>query len=201
MRHIDKKQTSPKFSTFVKKKLPKQWHELYLQDKDIYKEACEALLEEQSNMCGYTEIYFRDKEKGHIDHYIKRSIDNRKTFDWKNLIYATKDDAYGANCKDKIIKIEDYKDIFNPVTDYPEDYFEYTFFGEIHPKSDIDASYSAKAVKTIEMFNLNHKTLCGLRKDFARACENLKNGGFTKEEIREHLRNEGFESLKMQLLK
>lgn len=201
MRHIDKNQASPQFSNFVKKKLPKQWHELYLQDKDIYKEACEALLEEQSNMCGYTEIYFRDKEKGHIDHYIKRSIDNRKTFDWNNLIYATKDAAYGANYKDKVIKKEDYCNIFNPVTDYPEDYFEYSYLGEILPKHGIDASHYAKAEKTIEMFNLNHKSLCSKRRNAAISIDELKKNKLAKDEIIEYLREEGFDSIKTQLLK
>ncbi len=200
MRHINKNQAPPKFSESVKRKLPKQWEELHQQDKDIYREACEALLEEQNNMCGYTEIYFRDNVKRHIDHYIKRDIDNRKTFDWNNLIYATRDSEFGACHKDKVIKKVDYMDIFNPITDYPEEYFEYSYLGEIHPKSDIDASNHAKAEKTIQMFNLNHKSLCLKRQNITIAIESLRKGKMAKEEIIEHLRDGGFDSLKKQIL-
>lgn len=203
MRHIDKDQAPPQFSNFVKRKSPKQWVELndQDQDKEIYKEACKVLLEEQSNMCGYTEIYFRENVKGHIDHYIKRSIDNRKTFDWNNLIFATKDSLFGANYKDKVIKEEDYNNIFNPITDYPEDYFEYSYTGEVNPKSDIDAPNLAKAKKTIEVFNLNDKTLCRRRENVAKSIDELKRGGLSDDDIMEYLSNEGFDSLKMQLFK
>lgn len=200
MRHINKNQAPPKFSNFVKRKLPKQWEELHQQDKEIYTEVCEALLEEQNEMCGYTELHFRDNMMGHIDHYIKRDIDNRKTFDWNNLIYAAKDSEFGANHKDKVIKEADYDDMFDPITDYPENYFEYSYLGEIHPKSDIEHPFLAKAKKTIEVFNLNHKTLCLKRKNIAVTIENLKKGEMSKEEIIEHLKEEGFDSLIKQLV-
>ena len=189
------------FSNFVKKKSPKKWDELHPGNRDVFKEMCKALLKEQNNLCGYTEIYLGDSKEGHIDHYIKRDIDNSKAYDWENLIYATKDTAFGACYKDQAIRREDYINIFNPVKDCPDDYFEYTYLGEIQPKSDIDAPYRAKAEKTIEMFNLNHKTLCRKRQNVASAVDNLKNGKLTKEKIIEYLREEGFDSIKTQLLK
>lgn len=200
MRHIKKNEAAPKFFNFVKKKTPKLWGELHQQDKDIYREACEALLQEQHNMCGYTEVYFRDNIKGNIDHYVKRGIDNRKTFEWNNLIYATIDSTFGASYKDKVIKKEDYKHVFNPITDYPENYFEYSTLGEVYPKSCIDNSHRAKAEKTIEIFNLNDNKLCNQRKSIAIAIYKLKKGNLTNENIIDYLGDVGFDSLKMQLL-
>lgn len=200
MKYINKKQAPYEFSDFVRKNSPKQWKELAVHNHEIYVEACEALLAEQQNLCGYTEIFFRRNLKGHIDHFVKRDIDNRKTFDWNNLVYASLDDAFGARYKDRKIKSEDYNDIFNPVFDNPQEYFEYSLLGDIMPKTGIDSINRKRAEKTIELFNLNDSTLCNRRKDTIIAINSFMSGGMAIKDILDCLGETGFDSLKNQIL-
>lgn len=85
-------------------------------------------MDDQNYLCGYTEIKLDDNY--HIDHFIKRDIDPRQTFDWQNMIAAVHDSKFGADFKDKTVNKNDYNKrlkkyncILNPVTENMENRF------------------------------------------------------------------------------
>ena len=94
------------------------WSDFHEDHKDIFEESRSVILtDEQNQLCGYTEIYINDLKDCHIDHYKKKSMFPELTFEWNNLIVATKDSNFGANYKDNKSGIQknNYGNIFNPV--------------------------------------------------------------------------------------
>lgn len=140
MRKIDKLHPIQSFIDFVKRENPTTWDEF---DNVVRRETKEfMLLEEQFLLCGYTELYI-DDNYCHMDHYIKRSLDNSQCYVWNNLIVAVNDDDFGAKFKDGangIKNLSDYNYIFNPVNDRIQDFFRYTTDGKIHPIENLSES-------------------------------------------------------------
>lgn len=152
-------------------------------------------------MCGYTELPLSEDDKDiHIDHYKKRDLFPRETFDWNNLIVALKSDEFGADYKDNRyhIRKEEYSQILNPATDIAQDYFEYLATGDICPKPKLTLPERLKAEKTIEVFNLNHASLVNRRKDLVRMINAYKE--LPKEVIASCIAPLGFKSLQEQKL-
>ena len=177
------------------------WLDFHEEHQEIYEKSRFVILaDEQNQLCGYTEIYINDLTDCHIDHYKKRSLFPELTFEWNNLIAATKDSDFGAIYKDNKsgIRENDYNHIFNPVTDNVENYFYYTTWGEVTPKIAISEIDNQKAKKTIEVFNLNHKSL----KDRRRNLDNMISsyGEMPKEDIFAVFKNLGFRSTINQIL-
>jgi uncharacterized protein (TIGR02646 family) len=156
------------FSKFVNKENPADWQ--YFIVKGLGKEVREYILYvEQNYQCAYTEVNISsDKLSSHIDHYRKRDIFSNFIFKWNNLLVASNSELYGAKYKDKIINIGNqsiYELLLNPSIDNPKDYFYYALTGEIAPKSSDKASVEYKKAEiTIDVFNLNHKSLVNRRK-------------------------------------
>lgn len=208
MRKIEKQQPLECFEDFKKENPGVDWNHDFsnprLPSFRCYEEIrFQILLEEQQILCGYTELFINNEKNTHIDHYIKRSFDNTKTFDWNNLIVSCNDDDFGARYKDMKSKITlaEYSDIFNPVIDNVQDYFEYLTNGEVISKSKgINQSLIDKANRTIEVFNLNENTLKSHRRDLIRMIESYKNTELSILDIKEALANTGFKSLKEQYL-
>ena len=178
------------------------WSDFHRDYKDIFEESRLLILtDEQNQLCGYTEIYIKELIYCHIDHYKKRSIFPELTFDWNNLIVANYDDNFGARYKDNKsgIQANDYNNIFNPVVDNVENYFDYTIWGEVIPKTAISEVDNQKAKKTIKVFNLNHNSLKDRRKNLISMISSC--GKMTKEEILTVFENSGFESVINQTLK
>jgi len=158
---------------------------------DIYQDTrWQILIDEQLQQCGYTELYIENLEDSHIDHYKKREHFSNLTFDWNNLIVATKDNDFGANHKDNHYKIEknEYNDIFNPIDDHVEDYFYYLEWGEIREDK-------GKVQKTIKIFNLNHEYLQERRKKLITLIDIYRSGGLSIDEIKDTLELSGFKSV------
>ena len=134
------------------------------------------LMEEQNFQCAYTEIRL-EPEQSHIDHFKKKSLYPNLTFHWNNLLTSSNYDFYGARFKDKHIKKEHYQNIINPVVENPQQYFSYSFTGEIlvDPKNE-------KTKLSIEMFNLNDRSLVEQRKAVAEIVKSMYNQ-FTVEEL------------------
>lgn len=157
--------------------------------QDIYQNSrLQILTDEQNQMCGYTEIYINELEECHIDHYKKREFFPELTFNWDNLIVATKDNDFGANYKDNEYKIQkaEYIKIFNPVID--EVKFKYTTSGEIVETDE-------KIKKTVEVFNLNYEPLKNRRKKLITTIKSYKDGGLNNDEIKTALNTAGFISV------
>lgn len=154
------------------------------------------LLDEQDCLDGYTEIPIEDETYSHIDHFKKRSMFPTKTFDWDNLVAATKDNDFGANFKDNKSGITkaDYNLFFNPVTDLVQDYFYYNERGEVEPNPDLDdESIKMKVLKTIEVFNLQNPILVNRRKTVIQQIKNCAT--LSPEEILGAMKNGGFLSV------
>lgn len=195
MRKIDKYPPIQTFVDFVRNNTPITWKDCESSVKRATTEF--ILLEEQFLLCGYTEIYI-DSTDCHIDHYIKRDLDNRLCFDWNNLIVAVNDDDYGAKHKDGksgIKNLIEYSLIFNPVIDRTQDFFRYTTDGKIHPAENLNQVNFNKAEKTILIFNLNHNSLKSRRQGVISMIQLLKDGGRTNEDLFVDLESIGFKSM------
>jgi uncharacterized protein (TIGR02646 family) len=202
MRKINKRDPLPAFLTFKEKDPSANWDTFHKKAQDIYNATREVILmEEQNCLCGYTEIPIEEITDAHLDHFLKKSLSPKDTFNWNNLIAATLDDDFGANHKDTKYKIKknEYGGIFNPVKDNVEHYFDYNFRGEIIPRANIGTLLEAKVKKTIEVFNLNHETLKKRRALIITQIQNCK--GLSEEAIRGALSYSGFVSVVNQYTK
>ena len=203
MRKINKGNPIPGFNGNNFNNNCNNWSDFHEDYKNIFEESRLVILtDEQNQLCGYTEIHINKLIDCHIDHYKKKNsaFFPELIFDWNNLIVATKDSDFGANYKDNKsdIQVNDYDNIFNPVIDNVENYFYYTFWGEITPKPEISGSEKEKVKKTIEVFNLNHNSLKDRRKNLIRKISCY--GEMAKENILTALENSGFESVINQIL-
>ena len=202
MRKINKRTPIPGFNGNNFNNSCNNWSDFHEDHKDIFEESRSVILtDEQNQLCGYTEIYINDLKDCHIDHYKKKSMFPELTFEWNNLIVATKDSNFGANYKDNKSGIQknNYGNIFNPVIDNVENYFDYTTWGEVTPKTAISEVENQKAIKTIEVFNLNHNSLKDRRKNLISMIGSY--GEIAKIDILAALDKSGFKSVINQTLK
>ena len=166
MRKIYKQTPPTDFSKFVSKNHPKRWEEL---PPAISSESRFCILcNEQDCLCGYSEIILKESPAtSHIDHYYKRDLFPKKTYDWNNLIVSTIDEDFGGKYKDNTYKIGkgEYAQIFNPVVDDMSQFIEFSGNGEIVPLKGLEVSTISKIKKTIEVFNLNCISLRNRRKN------------------------------------
>jgi len=173
MKKIDK--IEPDFyQKYTSRNRPESWNQMSFDigfDMRTY-----MLLEEQNFQCAYTEIRI-EPEQSHIDHFKKKSLFPHLTFYWNNLLTSSNYDFYGARFKDKHIKKEQYQHIINPVTENPQQYLTYSFTGEI-----LIDSNDEKVKKTVEIFNLNERSLVEQRKTVAKVVKSMCSQ-FTVEEL------------------
>lgn len=203
MRKINKQESPSGFNGSKFNNNCSNWSDFHKYHKDKYEESrLNILNEEQNQLCGYTELYIKELEDCHIDHYKKRSMFPQLTFKWENLIVATKDDAFGAKYKDNSagIQANDYNLFFNPVIDNVEQYFYYNKWGGIEPISDISDELKKKVIKTIEVFKLDHDSLEIRRKNYFKILNSYVSSNLNKGEIINALKDSGFKSLLIQEL-
>jgi len=156
MLKIDKKEPLF-FADFIKNK--KLWSDI--KNRAILNQ---ELLKEQINMCAYCES--RLKDYYHIDHFYKRDLFPKLTFDYDNLFLSCNCENSCAKHKDSYgLKIDEFNKIFSP-KNINLDEFEYSFTGEIIGKTQ-------KANKTIEVFNLNSRSLVEKRKKISINSQNM----------------------------
>ncbi len=178
MKRIIKKEPAF-FSNYISNKKTTSWQELSRDignDVRVYMlsgmtpDNCECC-SEQNYQCAYTELNIEPEATySHIDHFKKRSIfkETASIFDWFNLFTASNHEDYGAKYKDKNIRKQDYKHLINPAFENPADYFTYNLLGDIVIKSKNKSSIEyLKAKKTIDLFNLQDKSLIEQRKSVA----------------------------------
>ena len=196
MRRIVKTEPNFSFSNFVLRNNPQNWEELPVDIKNTAKEY--ILINEQYGLSGYTEKPVT--KKSHIDHYIKRDLNPRLTFDWNNLIVDEINDLYGARFKDnQIHHLNQYTTILNPVTDDVHLFFYYSQTGRIDPHPNLTDIERVKAKNTIDIFNLNHPDLVNRRKIILKNIQDYQNL-LENERIFESLKSYGFHSLLKQEL-
>jgi uncharacterized protein (TIGR02646 family) len=201
MRKINKDSPLASFTNFKEKNPGADWnndfsmpgcagHNTYLETR------VKILIDEQNCICGYSEIPIDDERDCHIDHFRKRNMFPDYTFDWYNLVAASNDEDFGAKYKDNKsgIKKPDYSNFFNPVEEFVNSYFYYNERGEIEPHPTLsDPVLQSKVQKTIEVFNLQNKSLVNRRKTIIEQIKAYSE--LTKEEIFDALKFGGFISL------
>lgn len=196
MRRIDKSEEPQSLRSFNKAKHEK-WGEFSDKaNRHVYNDCLQQCIEDQACLCGYTEVPL-SKDNRHIDHYIKRDFAPDLTFCWNNMIAAVKDSRFGADYKDEHVKRNDYDkseccytDILNPLKDEFAGRFRFSADGTIEPSDSQDI----KAEKTIELFNLNEKSLKERRKVQMENVRQYTKDGLAKEKIPALLAEDGFVS-------
>jgi uncharacterized protein (TIGR02646 family) len=144
MKKINKSEEPSSLTKFKRKNSSNKWEDIHTeQSQSIYEDCLLQCMDDQNYLCGYTEIKFEDNY--HIDHFIKRDISPRQTFDWQNMIAAVHDSKFGADFKDKTVEKNDYNKrlkkynhILNPVTDNIEGRFIFSTNGVIEPANRND---------------------------------------------------------------
>jgi len=145
------------FHNFIKGK--KVWSDI----KDR-QELNKELLKEQANMCAYCES--KIPKDYHIDHFYKRDLFPKLTFNYDNLFISCNCEKSCAKYKDKYgLKKDDFNTFFSP-QNINLDEFEYSLTGEIIGKTE-------KANKTIIVFNLNNRSLVEKRKTISLNSKNM----------------------------
>lgn len=194
MRRINKGVPFDDFVKYLNKHKPSKWEELNGELR--YNMRLHILLYEQDCLCGYSEIPLdAENTSSHIDHFVKRDYDHSKIFDWDNLVVSAIDEDYGGKYKDNTYKIKqnEYAQIFNPTKDDMGQYIEYLRDGRIAPRDGIQDAINDKILKTIEVFNLNCRSLKNRRKQLLIELDSCS--GLPKEELKHTFEKNGFISL------
>lgn len=194
MRRINKGVPFDDFVKYLDKHKPSKWEELNGELR--YNMRLHILLYEQDCLCGYSEIPLdAENTSSHIDHFVKRDYDHSKIFDWDNLVVSAIDEDYGGKYKDNTYKIKqtEYAQIFNPTKDDMGQYIEYLRDGRIAPRDGIQDAINDKILKTIEVFNLNCRSLKNRRKQLLIELDSCS--GLPKEVLKHTFEKNGFISL------
>jgi len=174
------KNDEPEYFTNAKKKVASPKTKGAWADDEIknirFRLRKDILKSEQNGVCAYCEQSITsDKESSNIDHFRTRNLFPELTLEYDNLVVSCNSNNRCSNHKDNNIKIKnEYDNIVNPVKENPEEFFEFLPTGEILPKNE-------RAEKTIEVFNLNHKSLQQRREGIAKTLMYL--GNMTIEDI------------------
>jgi len=191
MQKINKKSPIPEFSNLMSQKnKPKVWDDV---PSDVrFKMKCFMLSCEQNNLCGYTELPLKN-DNSHIDHFKKRNMFPKLTFVWDNFVIASIDEEFGAKFKDNHSNLtkKDYNIIYNPVVRGMENVVWYDKDGKMYPNDNNDVG----TMRTIEIFNLNHKSLKQRRKEIIKQVDEYFKCGCSNEDIKEILQQSGFPSV------
>lgn len=191
------------FNQWAQSENLKRWEEYSAPDSQYYQHysATRSTIasNEQDSMSAYTEKPLSSKI--HIDHFRKRSLYPRLTFDYTNFYVDDVNDNYGACYKDNragvaIDTYEGEKCIFCPITDEFGRFTEYMEDGCIKPKDGLSDNECSRVKETIRVFNLNHSALksmrCSLIEIVREYCGYQQ---FSEDEIRNCMRDQGFPSV------
>ncbi|NDV63736.1 hypothetical protein [Bacteroides sp. 224] len=122
-------------------------------------------------------------------------------FDWNNFVVDSRDTYYGACHKDKVVNNPMiYNEIFDPVADDVENFFYYNGDGSIIPLYTLSDQDKQKVIKTVEVFNLNHRTLKNRRAELLKELEEW-GGSLSDDEVKAAFSKYGFKSVLEQKLR
>lgn len=161
MLKVNKKSEPEEFTKYKKKNKVVNWKD-FTSESGIKKLLKEALLEEQENSCcPYCEIEI-SLNNSQIEHIKPKDKFPKLLIDYDNLIACCLERKRCGNSK-----ANKWEELFiNPVTENPEDYFEYDIkTGKIIPIFKEKEKFE-KAKYTIDLLNLNENRLCEIRKVF-----------------------------------
>lgn len=136
-----------------------------------------ALLDEQLNVCCYTELHAEDYNYTyHIEHVLNKSKFPELTFEYQNLAASalssldlgvmkntSEGAAFGGHAPEKSYSVD--VDLFiTPHQINCEKFFYYLSDGEVTPAKNLNESEVARAKYTIKCLNLNSQFLVSQRK-------------------------------------
>ena len=159
MLKVNKKSEPAEFTKYKSKNKIINWDSFTAEIKQVLKQ---YLLEEQENSCcPYCEIEI-NLENSHIEHIKPKNTFPNLLANYSNFIACC---LTKKRCGDS--KASNWNELFvNPVTENPEDYFEYNIkTGKIIPIFK-DGEKNKKANYTIELLKLNDNRLCDIRKRY-----------------------------------
>ena len=200
MKRINKRE--PLFFTdFIRKNNPVNWSDIaeirdniriYMLSGLVPDASIENnTISEQNFQCAYTEIDIeKNNSSSHIDHFYKQSMFPDLRFKWANLFTSTNNEYFGAKYKDNTYRIqqEEYQYLINPSTENPNDFFNYSFTGEILIKEiDINSSKYKKAELTKNVFNLNERSLVEQRQTVVKIVKLYFDQNFSIDEIKRNI--------------
>jgi uncharacterized protein (TIGR02646 family) len=172
MRQITKNEPSYFTTAKNKVKFPKTkeaWADEHI-SKIRFKLRSDILLEEQMLLCAYCEKEIDENPKNsNIDHFKTRNLFPELTLEYSNLLVSCNTEGRCSNFKDTHIKNrEEYKNIINPITENPNNFFDYLTTGEIIAKNK-------KGQFTIDTFNLKDTSLTESHLQIVKSLEYLDN--------------------------
>lgn len=196
MRKINKSiANSKEFERWIASHKPADWPTFVRTHHDEYLSLRNKLAEEQCQVSAYTEKPLNANV--HIDHFRKRALYPKLTFDYRNLFVDHGSANYGAGHKDFILnRCSDFdgpERIFNPSEEDFAESVDFNLRGAIIPRCDVSAEMAPRIQKTIAAFNLNHPELMSQR---ACVIENVRTylgtGLFSDDDICLLLKDVGF---------
>ena len=159
MLRVNKKSEPEEFTKYKSKNKIINWESFTIEIKQVLKQ---YLLEEQENSCcPYCEIEI-SLYNSQIEHIKPKDKFPKLLADHNNLVACCLESKRCGNSK-----ANKWNELFiNPVTENPEDYFDYDIkTGKIIPIFK-DGEKNKKANYTIELLKLNDNRLCDIRKIF-----------------------------------
>mgnify|MGYP000702021129 CR=1 FL=1 len=159
MLRVNKKSEPEEFTKYKSKNKIINWESFTIEIKQVLKQ---YLLEEQENSCcPYCEIEI-SLYNSQIEHIKPKDKFPKLLADHNNLVACCLESKRCGNSK-----ANKWNELFiNPVTENPEDYFDYDIkTGKIIPIFK-DGEKNKKANYTIDLLNLNDNRLCNIRRKY-----------------------------------
>ena len=155
MLKVSKEKEPEEFTKYKSKNKIINWDSFTTEIKQLLKQ---YLLEEQKNRCcPYCEIEI-NLYNSQIEHIKPKDKFPRLLTEYDNLLACCLESKRCGNSK-----ANKWDELFiNPVTENPEDYFEY----DIKTGDFKEGNRYEKAKYTIDLLNLNDNRLCGIRKKY-----------------------------------
>ena len=188
MLKINKKEEPEFFSKFKKKEKPKNWGDF---DFRLKNELKEYMLENEQKIgkekyCPYCELKIL-LENSQIEHLKPKDKFPELFSNYENFIVGCVDKKTCGQAKGN--KWDE--SFINPVIENPNEYFSYDIkTGKVVPLKESETE-NKKAVKTIEILNLNEDKLCILRKKYIIEITNTI-GNLADSEIIDFIKNDYF---------
>lgn len=160
-----------------------EWRDLVNNASD-YEELIDSLFKIQGFYCAYCERRLFQEKRGsyHIDHFVSRASDRRRTFDWENLFLCCSDigNKFCAKYKDSEKNPYRDKEIVKPDEINPRSCFSYDYdSGKVVIRVGCENQQIAQ--NTIDRLNLNCEKLTGMRRSVIKLFDNLLAGSYVND--------------------
>jgi len=171
MHKLERPSDEPTALTHARQHYANNWERLSFEER---KNIRENLLPMQNGCCAYCER--KVNGSGHIEHFLKKGIDPRRTFVWSNLFYScSTPDTCGTHKDKSVYYPKDESLLIDPARENPETYVCFSPNGKIEALQVADPHDQKRAQTTVAVFNLNDPELVRTRLNRLKMFEFLKN--------------------------